>query len=208
MKKLVSSLLTKDQFWSIIEKSNHGKNLKDELAKLTQEELLGYKYWWDYLHAESYKQDLWAVAYTVMGGCGDDGFDYFRFWLVTRGQDVYEAALANTDSLCDEFDKIPDGEYPEWEEVSYIHSEVFEEKWGKDIYDAEWDAQNHIEFLPTPRPEIDFKWEEDDEESIKAVCPNTFDKWWGNKKFGFDVEEEMSSFLSEIGINLDDFKKQ
>jgi len=180
MKKPVSSLLTREQFWDIIEKSNKGNDLKNELSRLSQEEIFGYRYWWDYFHAESYNQALWAVAYTVMGGCSDDGFDYFRFWLVTRGQEVYARALQDADSLCDEFD---DCEYPEWEEVSYIPNDVFEEKWGKDIYDAENDAEGSIEFIIPPRPKMVFEWEEADEASIRAVCPNTFDKWWGNDKF-------------------------
>ena len=30
---------------------------------------------------------------------------------------------------------------------------------------------------------FDFEWDEDDEESIRKVCPRTFDKWWGNDVF-------------------------
>jgi len=183
MKKPVSSLLTKEHFWQIIDKSNNGKYLKDELSNLSEEELFGYKYWWDYYHAESYNQALWAVAYTVLGGCSDDGFDYFRFWLVTRGQHVYTNAIKDPDSLYNEFDNLTDDEYPEWEDVSYIPNEVFEEKWGKDYYDAEYDAQKNIEFIDTPRPVIVFEWSEDNEDSIRAICPKIFDKWWGNDRF-------------------------
>jgi len=183
MKKMVSTLLTEERFWEILENSNKGKDLKAELSKLSQDEIFGYKYWWDYFHAESYNQALWAVAYTVLGGCGDDGFDYFRFWLVTRGKDVYKKAIQEADSLCNEFDCLTDDEYPEWEDVSYVPNEVFEEKWGKDYYEAEDEAQENIAFIDTPRPKIDFEWDEDNEESIRAVCPKTFDKWWGNDKF-------------------------
>ena len=180
MKKLVSSLLSEERFWEIINKSNKGERLKEELSKLSEEEIFGYKYWWDYFHAESYNQALWAVAYTVMGGCSDDGFDYFRYWLVTRGREVYKEALQEADSLCDEFD---DTDYPEFEESCYVPNEVFEEKWGKDFYDAEDKAQEVIEFIDTPRPQIVFQWQEDDEASIRAVCPKTFEKWWDNDKF-------------------------
>jgi len=183
IKKLVSSLLTEEQFWEIIEKSNKGNDLKAELSKLSKEEIFGYKYWWDYFHMESYNQALWAVAYTVLGGCSDDGFDYFRYWLVTRGKDVYKKAIQDADSLCNEFEDVADGEYPEWEEIAYAPMEVFEEKWDKDFYDAEDEAQESIEFIDTPRPQLIFEWNEGDEASIKAVCPKTFKKWWGNDKF-------------------------
>ena len=50
MKKLVSSLLTEELFWEIIEKSNKGRDLKTGLCGLSEEELFGYKYWWDYFY--------------------------------------------------------------------------------------------------------------------------------------------------------------
>lgn len=55
---------------------------------------------WDLL-AESYRAPLWAAAYLINGGCSDDGFDYFRGWLLTRGEAVFTAALADPDSLAD-----------------------------------------------------------------------------------------------------------
>ncbi|MFD8632084.1 DUF4240 domain-containing protein [Streptomyces sp. NPDC059533] len=53
---------------------------------------------WDLL-SESYRAPLWAAAYVINGGCSDDGFDYFRGWLLTQGQAAFEAALADPDSL-------------------------------------------------------------------------------------------------------------
>ncbi|KJY23390.1 MULTISPECIES: DUF4240 domain-containing protein [Streptomyces] len=55
---------------------------------------------WDLL-AESYRSPLWAAAYMINGGCSDDGFDYFRGWLLTQGRTVFDAALADPDSLAD-----------------------------------------------------------------------------------------------------------
>ena len=183
MKKSVSTLLSEEQFWTILEDSDRGKNLESELDKLTEDEIFGYTYWWNHFHRQSYNQALWAVAYVVMGGCSDDGFDYFRYWLLSRGKTVYIDAIQDADSLCDEFDKLSEDEYPEWEEISYVPHEVFEKKFNKDFYDAEYDAQEAIDFEETPLPEMKFEWGEDDESSIRNVCPKTFDKWWGNDKF-------------------------
>ncbi|WP_371616925.1 DUF4240 domain-containing protein [Streptomyces sp. NBC_00454] len=55
---------------------------------------------WDLL-GESYRAPLWAAAYLINGGCSDDGFDYFRGWLLTQGEAVFTAALADPDSLAD-----------------------------------------------------------------------------------------------------------
>ena len=33
------------------------------------------------------------------GGCSDDGFQYFRNWIISRGKEVYYAAKENPDNL-------------------------------------------------------------------------------------------------------------
>ncbi|MEV4139673.1 DUF4240 domain-containing protein [Dactylosporangium sp. NPDC049742] len=53
---------------------------------------------WDLL-AVSYRADLWAAAYLINGGASDDGFDYFRGWLIGQGRETFERALADPDSL-------------------------------------------------------------------------------------------------------------
>jgi len=183
MKTPVSALLSEERFWDIIESSDKGRNLDIELSKLAEEELFGYKYWWDHFHLQSYNQALWAVAYVVMGGCSDDAFDYFRYWLITRGKAVYMNAIKDADSLCGEFEKLADDECVEWEDVCYVPYDVFEKKFNKDFYDAEYAAKDSIDFEEMPFPEIAFEWSEDDEASIRNICPKTFDKWWGNSKF-------------------------
>lgn len=49
--------------------------------------------------AESYRWDLWGAAYVINGGCSDDGFEYFRAWLIAQGQGIFEAALKDPDGL-------------------------------------------------------------------------------------------------------------
>ena len=51
------------------------------------------------LMAGSYRGDLWAAAYLINGGCSDDGFEYFRGWLITQGREAFEHAVADPDSL-------------------------------------------------------------------------------------------------------------
>ena len=179
MKKLASALLTEERFWEIIENSNKGQELAKELSKLSEDEIFGYKYWWIHFHRQSYNQALWAVAYVVLGGCSDDGFDYFRFWLLSRGKSVFMKAIQEADSLCNEFDNLTDDEYPEWEDLDYVPKEVFEKNFNKDYYKAE----ENIDYGDISLPEIIFEWNEDDEDSIRKVCPKTFDKWWDNDKF-------------------------
>jgi hypothetical protein len=53
---------------------------------------------WD-LMADSYTNPLWAAAYVINGGCSDDGFDYFRGWLIAQGREVFERIVADPDAL-------------------------------------------------------------------------------------------------------------
>ncbi len=47
------------------------------------------------------RKELWAAADVIGGGCSDDGFDYFREWLILQGKDVVMGAVMNPDSLAD-----------------------------------------------------------------------------------------------------------
>ena len=51
------------------------------------------------LMGDSYTWDLWGAAHVINGGCSNDGFDYFRGWLLLRGRAVWEHALKDPESL-------------------------------------------------------------------------------------------------------------
>lgn len=55
---------------------------------------------WD-LMAFAYRSPLWAAAYVINGGCSDDGFAYFRGWLIAQGRDTFERVVADPDVLAD-----------------------------------------------------------------------------------------------------------
>src|SRR5437764_10803043 len=76
------------------------------LSCLSPEDILAFKQRFEYYVEQAYRMNLWGAAYTINGGSSDDGFYYFRCWLVTAGRETYEAALANADSLAD----VVDGE--------------------------------------------------------------------------------------------------
>lgn len=177
--KQAKTLMTQDEFWSIIAKSDKGENLHEVLSKFSDDKIFGYCYWWDYFHTISYKQDLWAVAYVVMGGCSDDCFMDFRAWLIAQGQEVFESALKNADSLCGVFDEIEDGEMPLREDWAIVR-EVINERHGDDVF---YEMEELYSDLYLDYPKINFDWNKDDENSIRQICPKTFDKWWGNDSF-------------------------
>lgn len=71
------------------------------LAGLPRQEIVDAQRVLSALMADSYRSSLWAAAYVINGGCSDDGFDYFRGWLMLQGRETFGQAVADPDSLAD-----------------------------------------------------------------------------------------------------------
>lgn len=101
-----------DRFWQMVEaarqKSGDGMAdpdiLQAALERCAVAEILGFQLRLEECLAASYRLDLWAVAYLVKGGCSDDGFEYFRGWLIAQGRSYFEAALADPERAADHAD--------------------------------------------------------------------------------------------------------
>lgn len=131
-----------DWFWGIIERTRSADGDQDrqmaalaaELSRLPPTEIEAFGAVFDRLLTETYSWDLWGAAYVIMGGASDDSFEYFRVWLISRGQGTFEAARATPDELAKlipvGFDDIPD-----FELLAYVASEVWAQKTGKDPAD-------------------------------------------------------------------------
>ncbi|MGW2449121.1 DUF4240 domain-containing protein [Streptomyces sp. NPDC001675] len=109
---------------------------------------------WD-LMAESYSNPLWAAAYIINGGCSDDGFDYFRGWLIAQGREVFEGVVADPDALA---------------ELPIVQASAADglDLGGEDVLSIAWNA--HVtatgEQLPTDAftiryPQLDPAWDFD-----------------------------------------------
>jgi hypothetical protein len=102
-----------DQFWHVISVAcrlelspddDWAEELQAVLVNYDPAEIVEWNHIFDRMAARAYTIDLWGAAYTINGGASDDGFYYFRCWLIGMGRDVYEAAIANPDSLADAVD--------------------------------------------------------------------------------------------------------
>ncbi|MFF3020693.1 DUF4240 domain-containing protein [Streptomyces sp. NPDC057939] len=104
--------MNKQQFWQLIEEArdqasnpNDGEAVAREATALLasrpfEEIIAGEQVLWE-LMVESYTNPLWAAAYLANGGCSDDGFDYFRGWLIAQGREVFERVVADPDALAE-----------------------------------------------------------------------------------------------------------
>jgi hypothetical protein len=116
-----------------------------------------------------------GAAYVVHGGCSDDGFEYFRRWLISRGRDVYEPALADPDNLAQlEVRPGTDGVW-EFELIYYVAQQVFEEKGGEDdVRDYSEPEAGLVGPAPSGEP-----FEEDDEHLARRY-PNLWRRFGPN----------------------------
>jgi hypothetical protein len=114
---------------------------------------------------------MWCAGYIMNGGCSDDGFEYFRNWVISRGKEVFYKAKENPDSLISECNGQTD-EY-EFEGFWYVADEAFGNTTGKDLHDYVDDA-----FISGEGnyPNIEFTWKEEDQESMRKICPQLFAK--------------------------------
>jgi hypothetical protein len=121
-----------DRFWAFIGAARDaaGDDVEDRVAGLEQvllnhppDEVLAFQNKYDELLARAFRWDLWGAAFLMNGGCSDDGFRYFRDWLISEGEAVYEAALAEPDSLAD----VAQDEEFELESFGYVAAEVYEQ---------------------------------------------------------------------------------
>ncbi|MFI5608773.1 DUF4240 domain-containing protein [Amycolatopsis sp. NPDC051903] len=94
--------LAATRFWQLIDSARtSGGSAAELLAGRPRDEIVAAQRTLDELLATSHRSTLWAAAHLVNGGCSDDGFDYFRGWLLTQGRTAFEAAVADPDSLAD-----------------------------------------------------------------------------------------------------------
>jgi len=157
------------QFWDIIE-SGGRKALDDperqlaaahkKLAKYPPEEVRDFHRLFNEKLTAAYSWDLGGAAYLINGGCSDDGFHYFRAWLISRGRAVYEAAIQNPDSLAGLTD--PERDDYEFEDLWFVALDVYKELTGKDMLpvDTKWPSK------PKGR-----RWDFDDDEQLSRKLP-------------------------------------
>jgi hypothetical protein len=110
------------------------------------------------LVAAVYGWPLWGAAYLIGGGCSDDGFEYFRGWLVAQGREVFERAVADPDSLADVVDEDTDAEA---EDMLGAAWRAYEELTGGGVPDVE----------RVPQPELGESWDFDDDVEMRARYP-------------------------------------
>lgn len=161
--------MTTDEFWKIVDdaRASDGNrevdvsNVRRTLEGLSVDSILGFEKELQTRMAESYRWDLWAVAYIVNGGCSDDGFDYFRGWLISKGRAYYETALQDAERAAD--DAEPDAN--ECEDILYV---------AASSYKAKTSAYPTGVGVKRPSDPVGTPWDEDD---LAARYPKLWERF-------------------------------
>jgi hypothetical protein len=163
-----------DDFWAVIDKATADRPASPdevagravaELATRDAEEIVAWGRHLDKVMAASGKEDLWAAAYLINGGCSDDGFDHFRGWLIAHGREAVARAVREPDSLAE----MPavraaasSGAVFEAEAVLTIAEEAYSQVTGSVLPASE---------VARTRPDPAMLWDFDDEEEMGRRLP-------------------------------------
>jgi hypothetical protein len=129
--------MSDDRFWALIGSTAAFESdpkrqlaaLHAALQKLPIGDIEAYEAAFDEHMRRSYSWDLWGAAYVVHGGASDDGFEYFRCWLMSKGRGVFDKVTADPDSLADLLVGDVEGVL-EFEDFAYVARQVWSEKTG------------------------------------------------------------------------------
>lgn len=140
-------------FWAIIHETRAVSADNDEmidgvrirLEGLSPDEIAAYQNLFDDCMQQLYRWDVWGAAYTMNGGCSDDGFEYWRAMLISQGKEAFETALRDPDSLADlEFDEeASEGEW-DFEDMLHLANEVYQQKAGKELNGSRSEAGDPV----------------------------------------------------------------
>ena len=173
----VSEMMDEDQYWAMIDASiknsagpeSQRNHLITQLEQCEPLDIIKFRLRTNKLLYDTYTSDMWCAAYLLNGGCSDDGFEYFRLWLISRGKDVYETAKENPDWLVTQLDQSTEVGF--YEDLWYAADFAFHRRTMKKLY--EW-VDDGFKFSEANYPEMEFGWQEDDPESMRVICPNIY----------------------------------
>ncbi len=128
-------------FWSLIEETNKRRGditeqcqwLAQRLTAFRAPAIAKFNKIQCQLMAEAYSHALSGACGIIMVMSSDDSFEYFRAWLVLKGEKKFRRAIQNPDSIAA---WIRTKEEPEAEELLYVANEAYMEVKGDELPDS------------------------------------------------------------------------
>ncbi|MFK8910728.1 DUF4240 domain-containing protein [Streptomyces sp. YS-3] len=169
------------EFWELIDSTradaegdpeDHAELLVERLLQLDPESVLDFARHFEARYNRAYAWDLWGAAAVLLGGAGDDAFDYFRCWLIGQGREVFEGAVHEPDRLAellDDFDEEIDGD---GEDLGYAADEAYEQLTGAVTPD--------LGIAPQPAEPVGTALDPEDEGALAERFPRLWERFGGS----------------------------
>jgi hypothetical protein len=154
--------MNEEKFWQLIEavKNDAGADfearpavLQRHLSSLEPAEIQGFQQRYEALLLEANSWSLWGAASLMNGGCSDDGFKYFRDWLISEGRETFKEATVNPDSLV----SFPRREYFELELYGYAALKAYAAKGAGELdrdFKVEYAVTSGDEWTESELPQL------------------------------------------------------
>jgi len=184
------SILAKSQkmdtlhFWKIMdfgfEKGKYDYKIKEklileQLIKLTPEQIQEFEIIFQQMNKKASTWGLFAAQTAIEGGSSDDRFYYFRCWLISLGQKIFDETIKNPDYLASldiPFDEKNGGYYCQFEELIPMADMAYEIVTKKDPSKDDGFPRSHADklglFYDCGTDMIGTEWEST-EELLKIV---------------------------------------
>ncbi|MDC0673687.1 DUF4240 domain-containing protein [Nannocystis radixulma] len=197
--------MDRTRFWGMIDVARGDAGTRktaaaliDLLAALPGDDIAAFDAWyWAYQRA-AHRRELWAAAYTIMGGCSDDGFDYFRGWLIGQGERVYMAAIHDPDSLADH----PLKEHPSCEAMLGAAFVAYKRSQGRELDFASHRVE--IDGLST-WPADRLKGARFAPELLREHLPRLYARFWDEPEQEDDADDPGAPPLVRGAVNKPEF---
>jgi hypothetical protein len=116
------------QFWEVVGRAGgDADRLKHLLMRLPREEIVAFDLRLDEIMYQLDRSEIQDVT-----GGSDDGFEYVRLWIVSRGREYVERVLRNPENA----PHFPEQE--ENEQFGYAAMEAYEEKFSERMPNDRW----------------------------------------------------------------------
>lgn len=177
----ISRMLEEDLFWLIIENSLlNANNLQDqetaliqELENLTAEDIIGFQLRLEFYSYSLHSPEIWCAACIMNDDTDPKHFFYFKNWIISQGQELFEKAILNPDNLADYFNEgFNEDDLYEFEEFHLIADTVFYHKFQHKIID--FVDKGYFKFFTEKSPKPDFDWDDENLTNLQIICPRLF----------------------------------
>jgi Protein of unknown function (DUF4240) len=198
--------MTEDEFWQLIESARgaggdeqHAKRLVARLSRLDARGIVAFALAYESKLDLADTGPVWAAGVLLNGGHGsDDGFLYFRHWLIGQGRAIYSNALSDPDTLSKvDIVATAGAAHAEWESFGASADTAYRRKTKRGIY---------AKMKRTDQPLPEWDWSEYDDAYMSRNLPQLW-SLYGHHKAEFDkrvralvAEREERATKAEVDV--------